>query len=195
MKTRWTVLATASAIALSCASFGTAEGRGPPAHNPKAPIVGRWATTKTCTGVVQALKRVHLLRLGPSVVGDFFPSKTPQQLARKQHLWRGAMPQRHSHFFTRDGFFGSLDQTGEQVDDGPYRVIDAHTIHIGNPGANFHYRIENAAGGMVLSLQPVITKSARRQALADPLQFSTAGWEVAVAYTGHTWEQVPCKQC
>jgi hypothetical protein len=105
------------------------------------------------------------------------------------------MPQRHSHFFTRDGSFGSLDQTGEQVDDGRYQVIDARTIHIGNPGASFHYRIENAAGGKVLSLQPVITRSMRRQALADPLQFSTAGWEVAVAYTGHTWEQVPCKQC
>jgi hypothetical protein len=144
---------------------------------------------------VQALKQAHLLPLAPGVVGDFFPSKTPQQLARKQHLCRGAKPQRHSHFFTRDGFFGSLDQTGEQVDDGRYQVIDARTIHIGNPGANFHYRIENAAGGKVLSLQPVITRSMRRQALADPLQFSTAGWAVAVAYTGHTWERVPCKQC
>ena len=101
MKTRSTVLVTAGALAIGCASFGSAEGRRLFAHNPMAPIVGRWATTKTCSGVVQALKRVHLLRLAPSVVGDC----------------RGAKPQRHSHFFTRDGFFGSLDQTGQQVDD------------------------------------------------------------------------------
>ena len=198
MRTRlWASLLTASALAVGCGLSGTAAARAPSAPGPKVPFVGRWETTKTCSGVVQALKRAHLLRLAPGVVGDFFPGQTPQQLARKRHLCRGAEPQRHSHFFTRDGLFGSVDQNGEQVDDGHYQVIDARTFHIGNaenPGADFHYRVENAAGGKVLALQPVITRRIRRQALAHPLQFSPAGWAVAVAYTGHTWEQVPCKQ-
>jgi hypothetical protein len=33
------------------------------------------------------------------------------------------------------------------------------------------------------------------RALAHPLQFSTAGWMVAVAYPGHTWKRVPCGGC
>jgi hypothetical protein len=161
-------------------------------------MVGRWETTKTCNGVVQALKRVNLGQLAPGVVGDFFPGKSPQQLARKKHLCKGAKPQRHSHFFTSDGSFGSLDQHGQQVDDGNYQTVDSHTIHIGNgyARADFHYRVENAAGGKALALQPVITKQMRRKALADPLGFSAfpAGWAVAVAYSVHRWEQVPCKQ-
>ena len=196
MRMSWKVLVTASVLAVGCGLVGTAAARGPSAHGPKAPIVGRWETTKTCNGVVKALERAHLRQLAPGVVGDFFPGKTPQQLARKKHLCRGAKPQQHSHFFTSDGSFGSVDQTGEQVDDGRYQTIDARTIHIGNAdtGADFHYRVENAAGGKVLALQPLITKQMRRKALADPLQFSPAGWAVAVAYSVHTWEQVPCKQ-
>jgi hypothetical protein len=194
MRMRWAVLLAATALAFA---FSGGAGAAPPsAPGPKAPIVGRWETTKTCSGVVQALKGAHLLRLAPGVVGEFFPGKSPQQLARRRHLCRGAKPLRHSHFFTRDGLFGSLDQNEQQVDDGRYRIIDARTFHIGNPDtrADFHYRVENAAGGKVLALKPVITRRMRRQALAHPLQFSPAGWAVAVAYTGHAWEQVPCKQ-
>jgi hypothetical protein len=193
---RRVVLALAGALAVCCGLFGTAAARGPSAPGPKAPFVGRWETTKTCSGVVQALKRTRLLRLAPGVVGDFFPGETPQQLARKRHLCRGAALQRHSHVFTRDGLFGSVNQTGEQVDDGRYQVIDARTFHIGNPdtAASFHYRVENTAGGKALALRSVITRRMRRKALAHPLQFSPAGWAVAVAYTGHTWEQVPCKR-
>jgi hypothetical protein len=157
-------------------------------------MVGRWETLRTCNGLVQAAKKAHLLPLAPAIVGDYFPGRTPQQLARKRHLCGGANTQVHSHFFTRDGGFGSVDQHGQQVDDGRYRVIDARTIHIGNPDtdASFQYQVENGAGGKVLTLQPVITRRMRRLALAHPLRFSPAGWAVAVAYTGHTWKSVPC---
>jgi hypothetical protein len=140
---------------------------------------------------VQALKDRHLGPVAPSVVGDYFPNKTPRQLAQKRHICRGADPQRHSHFFTSDGNFGSLDQHGQQVDADRYRVIDARTLEIGLPdGVKFHYRITDY--GADLALNPVITKRMRRQALAHPLRFSDAGWSVAVAYPGHAWASVPC---
>jgi hypothetical protein len=81
---------------------------------------------------VEALKERHLGSLAPSVVGDYFPNKTPRQLAQKRHIYR-ARTQRHSHFFTSTGDFGSLDQHGQQVDDGRYQLIDARTIQIGLP--------------------------------------------------------------
>jgi hypothetical protein len=154
-------------------------------------IVGRWQVDRTCQGLVQAARRFNLEPLAPSIVGDYFPGKTPQQLARKKHLCRGATVQQHSHFFTSDGLFGSVDQHGQQVDDGMYRVINTRTIRIGNPdtGARFHYRITDRK---TLRLRPVITKRMRRQALAHPFEFSPAGWAVAVSYTGHTWERVRC---
>jgi len=46
--------------------------------------------------------------------------------------------------------------------------------------------------GTKLSLDPIISKRQRRQALAHPTDWSDAGWIVAVAYPGSTWERVPC---
>jgi hypothetical protein len=99
-------------------------------------------------------------------------------------------PQRHSHFFTRDGHFGSVDQYGQQVDNGRYRVLSASTFRIGD--VRFHYQVESLFARKVLALKPVITRRMRRQALAHPLQFSDAGWSVAVTYPGSTWKRVRC---
>jgi len=180
-----------TALGVGVASARSANTRTAPALA-KASIVGRWQQTHRCTWLVQALKEAHLRRIAPSVVGDYFPHKTPQQLARKRHICRGAEPQRHSHFFTSDGHFGSVNQYGQQVDNGRYRVIDARTFRIGD--VRFHYQIDNTADGEVLALDPVITRHMRREALAHPLRFSKAGYAVAVAYPGHTWERVPCGQ-
>ena len=81
-------------------------------------IVGRWQTTRTCQGLVAAL--------GYATAAAW--------LAAKTHLCAGAQPQLHSHFFTRDGSFGSLDQNGSQVDNGVYRVINNHVLSIGSQG-------------------------------------------------------------
>jgi hypothetical protein len=182
----WPVLLTAGALAVGCGASGAASAGDAPAA--KASIVGRWQQTHKCTWLVHALKEAHLRPLAPGVIGDYFPNKTPQQLARKRHLCRGATPQRHSHFFTSDGGFGSVDQHGQQVDEDAYRVINGRTVRIGN--VRFRYQI--TSGDEVLALQPVITKRMRREALADPLEFSAAGWSVAVAYPGHTWKRVSC---
>jgi hypothetical protein len=47
----------------------------------------------------------------------------------------------------------------------------------GSTTAPFHFRISTRE----LRLEPVISTAARRKALARPLQFSTAGWQVAVS--------------
>jgi hypothetical protein len=165
------------------------------AFSAPASIVGRWQQTHTCRQLVHALKEFHLRRIAPSVVGDYFPNKTPQQLARKRHVCSGAKPQRHSHFFTSNGHFGSVNQHGQQVDNCPYRLINSRTLQICPPdGPRFHYQISTTATGEVLALDPVITRHMRRQALAHPLRFSKAGYAVAVAYPGHTWARVPCRK-
>jgi hypothetical protein len=83
------------------------------------------------------------------------------------------------------------------VDDGKYQVLDARTIRIGNRDVHskFRYRIKNRDGHRFLALRPLINDRERRRALAHPLEFSSAGWSVAVAYTGHVWKSVPCKFC
>ena len=134
-----------------------------------------------------ALAKAGLRTTAPAMLaGNGLVTGTPKQLARKTNICKGAVPRRHSHFFTAMGQFGSIDYNGKQVDDGTYRLLDSRTVRI-NDGT-FHFRIS----GRELRLEPVISAAARRKALAQPLQFSTAGWQVAVAFPGHAWKRVPC---
>ena len=166
--------------ATATAPVASIEGTSP------APIVGRWMQVHTCDQLVGALEEADLGALAPSQVGDFFPTVSPKELAAKEDVCAGARPQRHFHFFTRDGAFGSLDQFGQQVDDGPWTVEgDVLRIHDGA----WRFEFEKTK----LSLEPIITQGQRDQALADPLEWSPAGWIVAVAYPGTTWRRVPCR--
>lgn len=127
----------------------------------------------------------------PGVVGDYFPNEDVDQLAEKPDLCSGARPERHFHFFDAAGTFGSLDQHEQQVDDGTYELIDGDTFRIGNAtigDATFDFTVD----GNQLMLHPLITDAQRQQALAHPLEFSTAAWMVAVTYAGTTWKRVPC---
>ena len=69
----------------------------------------------------------------------FIPGvQSPDQLKDRAHPCRGAVPRKHSHFFTKDGRFGSLDWNGQDVDDGTYtlkgtnRVVIAKEIPVGD---------------------------------------------------------------
>jgi hypothetical protein len=153
-------------------------------------IAGFWGQTHRCQPLVDALNAEGLGALAPGVVGDFFPNETFDQLAAKPDLCSGAKPQRHYHFFTSAGVFGSLDQHYNQVDDGTWTLVDANTFRIG-PDATFDFSIQ----GDTLRLIPRITDAQRREALAHPREFSTAGWMVAVTYPGTKWQGLPCSWC
>jgi hypothetical protein len=183
MRRRFTVLA-AVVIGLIAAQPAVAAD--------SSSIVGRWQTVRTCQGLVVDLQKEGLSALAPGVVGDYFPDQSPQDLAKKKNLCQGAKPQIHAHFFTSDGTFGSLDQHGQQVDDGTYQV-GGSTLTISNSdvGGSFRFRIQ----GKTLMLTPLLTPALKQEALADPLNFHTAGWMVAVGYSGHSWRHVACGWC
>ena len=156
----------------------------------RSALVGRWERVTTCQELVSALTKAGLRKTAPAMLaGNGFVPGTPKQLAAKADICKGAVPRRHSHFFTGPAAqFGSVDYNGQQVDDGSYRLINARTIRISD--GTFHFRVK----GRELRLEPVISAAARRKALSYPLQFSTAGWQVAVAFPGHAWKRVPCAQ-
>jgi hypothetical protein len=150
-------------------------------------LVGRWERVTTCASIANALRAAGLAKIAPAIIaGNGLVAGTPQQLARKANICSGAVPRRHSHFFTASGRFGSVDYNGKQVDDGTYRILDANTVRI-NDGT-FHF----TALGTTLTLRPVLSTALKRKALAHPLQFSTAGWMVAVSIPPGAWKRVPC---
>ena len=152
-------------------------------------LVGRWEHVNGCPQLVKALDESNLGALAPSVVGDFFPGVSAKKLANKADICAGAKPFVHSHFFTEGGAFGSLTEDLQQVDDGTYDIVNDRTFRIGsNPGVEFHYEIHDDT----LRFSPIITKAMTEKALADPLEFTDAGWSIAVAYPGETWRRVDC---
>jgi hypothetical protein len=159
--------------------------------NQRDALVGRWELRRTCEGVVKSLDRAGLRAIAPTVAGDYFPDQTQYQLAHKGDVCRGAEPQQHSHFFTAEGEFGSLDENGSmQGDNLPYRVIDGRTLRIeGGLREYYRYHIE---GGDRLTLAPIIPKDAMRAARANPLEYAVAARMASVAYAGHTWKRVEC---
>lgn len=163
-----------------------------------SPLVGRWERLNTCQELVADLKRAGLgATVAQAWVGQtsstgessFKPGSPKPTLA---HPCSGAIPRKHSHFFSTSGRFGSLDWNGGQVDDGPYRIVNTHTVEIGMAHVRFRFTIR---GGRTLSLSPILTQAMVRQANAHPPQFSPAFWAVTVAYAGHAWKRVPCSQC
>ena len=149
-------------------------------------LVGRWEHVNECPQLTKALAEEGLETIAPSVAGDYFPNSTPRQLAKKDDVCDGAEGFVHSHFFTDSGTFGSLTEDLEQVDDGLYEILDGGRVRIGD--VVFRYEIE----GDELSLSPVITPAMKKEALAQPLEFSNAGWSVAVSYPGQVWKRVDC---
>jgi hypothetical protein len=196
------LVAAIAGVTAACSSSGssppsatpTQASASPASTTPTEPIVGRWQRTTTCQELVADLTKAGLQPLVPyawlgqtSAKGESsFASGSPKPTM--SHPCTGAIARLHSHFFDQHGQFGSLDWTGGQVDDGPYRIIDDHTIQIGSPGTTFHYKVQ----GDTLTLDPVITQTMLSAALAKPQDFSDAGWAVSVAYPGSTWTRAAC---
>jgi hypothetical protein len=146
-------------------------------------LVGTWERETQCKELVLALKEAGLEDwVLESVAGNaFIPgANTPDDIADPVHPCAGAVPRKHSHFFTEDGLFGSMDSNGEQVDDGTYRVVDEDTFVVSKefPDVTFHFTVR----GDTITFEPVIPD-------CSPGCFEAA-WSVSVAYPGEEWHRV-----
>ena len=186
-----------SAFAVGCGSDGESDEAAPtvPSTSPATTgdtaadtptLVGRWERINEFPQLVEAVEQAGLGEIAPAVASDYFPDATPKELAKKHDLCKGAEPFVHSHFFNENGEFGSLTEDLEPVDDGTYEISDDGTFVIGD--VTFHYKIE----GDSLMLTPVLTKEMKAKARAHPLEFTDAGWALAVSYPGQVWKRVDC---
>jgi hypothetical protein len=168
-------------VTSGCAGSPGTEGTGPTKESgptPRVePLVATWERVTRCEELVSALKQAGLEDwVLESVAGNGFIPGYPDPA----HPCEGAVPRVHSHFFTRDGEFGSLDWKGEQVDDGTYKIVDGDTFVVSKefPDVTFNYTIQ----GDTIMFDPVITD-------CSPGCFEAA-WSVTVAYPGETWDRV-----
>lgn len=150
-------------------------------------IVGTWQRVIHCQDVVRALTAAGFGDNAQEAASEFV-HVTPEGDADAANPCRGALPKRHSHFFTADGQFGSLDENGDQVDEGTYEIVAPGTIVMpygfedGPPiPVTFHFRIH----GNTISLDPVLPSDCSTSQCRE-----AAAWSVAVALSGKTWRRV-----
>jgi hypothetical protein len=147
----------------------------------ESPLVGTWERVTKCAELVQAFKEAGLEQYtAETLIGNGLVPvlTTSDELAK--HPCKSSVPRKHSHFFTEDGEFGSLNWKGEQVDDGTYRVIDDDTFVVSKefPDVTFNYD----TNGDTITFDPVIPE-------CSPDCFE-AQWSVVVAFPGKEWHRV-----
>jgi hypothetical protein len=149
-------------------------------------LQGRLGLTRKVEHYVRGMDEVGLL---PAVESSppYVSGETWQQVS--EQFCKGSMEDWgvvHYHFFDAGGSFGSLNQNEEQVDDGTYTILDAHTFKIGR--SKFRYTVR----GNTMTIDPVLTGAQREEALAKPGEFTDAVWMAAVAVPGTSWTRVDC---
>ena len=91
-------------------------------------------------------------------------------------------PTEHSHTFWPDGEFNSYDQNGQQVDNGPYKIVNDHTFTIGDrTPTTFHYWIR----GDTIMFDVVVPKDCTTKHCLGVL-----AWAFSVANPGQEWTRV-----
>jgi hypothetical protein len=184
------VLSRAVAIIVAFASVacgGSPEPTPPATGETSSPLaspalVGTWARETRCEELVAALIDAGLENwVLEGVAGNgFVPGvRRPNQIEDPARPCDGAVPREHSHFFDRDGSFGSLDWNGNAVDDGTYELVGDDTLVISKefPDVTFHYEIQ----GDTVTFEPVIPE-------CSPDCFEAA-WSISVAYPGKPWHR------
>jgi len=196
----WSVLADLGLFLLLAAAVGcggsnaaatTSAKPTSSSDRPARSLVGEWQRVTHCRDLVRALTEAgfedHALEAAAG--NGFIPGVTSvEEIADPTHPCNGAVPRRHSHFFTSDGLFGSRDWNGNQVDDGTYELVGDHTLVMpygfeeGPPiQVEFHYRIN----GNTLRFEPVIPSDCSTNHCRE-----ATAWSISVALPGKTWRRV-----
>jgi hypothetical protein len=144
-----------------------------------SPLVGTWQRVNSCESFVRAFRQAGLQKLAPEWLagGGYF--KRAAEID-EQNPCRGATEVEHSHFFTKDGRFGSNDQNGEQVDDGDYNAVNDTTLAFPSHEKEFgreitvRYRIEGDTLNFAVVVPDPCTRSCR---------IATA-WAISAFYPG-----------
>jgi hypothetical protein len=158
------------------------------------PLVGDWRTKRTCDQYVSRLKQAGLADQIPShqelvAEGDF--GAVDQNDQDSKGPCRGLNSRlAHDHIFYKDGLFRSVDNNGNFVDDGHYRLPNDHTIVFPThdesiPPVTAHFRFSDHLNTVTFDLVLPEKLDECSEACRE-----TYGWAVSVFFSGLPWHRV-----
>src|SRR5690242_10952493 len=113
----------------------TSANGATPSPTSRPGLVGRWQLDKTCQLIVTSLTNVGHPELIRQDVGEVVEGNVdgvvPAGWDPKHPCAKPLPPTPHSHTFWPDGSFNSYDDHDNQVDDGPWAIVDGTTFSIG----------------------------------------------------------------
>jgi hypothetical protein len=172
----------ASTVAASVSPVTTESPTPSASASPRPALVGQWQLDRTCQAIVAALTKAghpELIRggVGELVKGNI-DGEVPSGWDPKQPCATALPPTPHSHTFWPNGMFNSYDENGNQVDDGPWALVDGQTFTIGE--STFKYSI----AGDALTFEPVVPADCSGQCR------EALGWMYSVSFPGSAWLRV-----
>jgi len=194
------LLAACCALYVGCGDEGSGRTTSPStaagtqtaaAAAQPAPLVGEWQRLTTCAEYVRALRHAGFgaMALEAAAGNGFIPGvERVEDIKDPAHPCEGALPRKHSHFFTENGMFGSLDSEGNQVDDGSYETVGADTLVMPyrfEEGAPIEITFRYAIAGDTIKFQPKIPSPCSTRRCRE-----AAAWGVSVALPGKPWTRV-----
>ncbi len=194
------LLATLVVLALAACGGGSQGGGGGGAQDAaesgkENPLVGTWRRERECEEQVRLMKEAGLAELIPEWVSpsEFAHVSSAQSLGPPEDPCRGVkdgnLP--HDHVFYEDGRFASVDDRGEFVDEGTYKLTDDRTVVLGDDppedGTAAHFRFSNnfdtVTFDVVIPDMDTCSKDCRTE----------TAYGIAVFYSGLPWQRVPPK--
>ena len=187
-------------VGVGCSSTAsrptTSSTASPP---PLSPLVGQWEMKKTCQAMVSTLTKASLQDLIPKEIGETIKGwpedgSVPASWDPSHPCAHSKLAPEHSHTFWADGTFNSYDETGNEVDNDHYELVDDHTFRFKH--ITMHYSVT----GDSLKMNVVIPKNPRNctwKRIIDHYEDGTPvscrenlAWAFSVAWPGQVWTRV-----
>jgi hypothetical protein len=160
------------------------------------PLVGTWRRGNKCEELVHAYKEAGLADEMPGwIAGQGFAtsaSVSPSEIRKHSDPCQGLGESvQHDHVFYKDGRFASVNDVGEFVDSGHYKLPNDHTIvfpHSGSepyPPVTAHFRFSDHLNTVTFDLVVPDMDECSAQCR------ESYAWAVSVFYEGQLWKRVP----
>ena len=160
------------------------------------PLVGDWRRKRTCDEYVSRMKQAGLAdQIGShqDLLAEFGAGDTDQGGQDPDDPCRGVNGRlAHDHLFYKDGLFRSVDNNGNFVDEGHYRLPNDHTIvfphsptKVPYPPVRAHFRFSDHLNTVTFDL--VLPKNLDE---CSERCREAYGWAVSVFYSGLPWHRV-----
>jgi hypothetical protein len=140
---------------------------------------------RTCVAIVAALTKAKMTDVidldVPELLKGSVNGGLPATYNPAQPCADALPPTAHSHTFWPHGRFNSYDETGQEVDNDAYVLIDDHTFSMGDPATTFQFSVTGETIAFDVVVPGGCTSLDCHKGLA---------WGFAVAYPGQSWTRV-----